>query len=109
MPVSYIPTNEPITEQVLREVARQLGSEWSTVAAALGVTRPRVQFIQRNAMLRGSPPFVVSLEMLMMWTKALPKCADKVSVSVVCRNCDVPCIRAHANASMPVSYTQLTL
>jgi len=73
-----MPTNEPITEDVLRDVASQLGPEWPTIAAALGVTRPRVQVLQRNAMLRGSPPFVVNYDMLMMWAKALPKCADKV-------------------------------
>ena len=78
VPVHYMPTNEPITEQVLKEVAKQLGPEWTTVAAALGVTRPRVQFIERNAMLQSLPPFVVNMEMLMMWAKALPKCADKV-------------------------------
>jgi len=76
--VHYMPTNEPITEQVLHDVASQLGPEWPTVAAALGVTRPRVQVIQRNSMLRSSPPSVVHFEMLMMWAKALPKCADKV-------------------------------
>jgi len=73
-----MPTNEPITEEVLREVASQLGAEWTTVATALGVTRPRVQVIQRNAMLQGSPQSAVNYEMLMMWAKALPKCADKV-------------------------------
>ena len=81
MAVNYMPTNEPITEDVLRDVAGQLqGAEWSTVAAALGLTRPRIQVIQRNAMLRSSPPLVVNFEMLMMWTKALPKSADKVRI-----------------------------
>ena len=99
VPVNYMPTNEPITETVLRDVASQLGPEWSTVAAALGVSRPRVQFIQRNAMLLSSPPLVMNFEMLMMWAKALPKCADKVRahvsrcISTTCRyinpNCDV--------------------
>jgi len=83
VPVHYIPTNEPITEQVLRDVASQLGPEWPTVAAELGVTKPRVEVIQRNAMLRSSPPLVVHFEMLMMWAKALPKCADKVYARAV--------------------------
>lgn len=76
-PVSYVPTNEPITEDVLRDVAKQLGPEASQLAAALGISRPRVQIIQRNAFLRGSPAVVVNFEVLMMWVKALPKCADK--------------------------------
>jgi len=78
VPLHYIPTNEPITEQVLRDVASQLGPEWTQVAAALGITRPRVQVIQRNAMLQSTPPSAVNFQMLIMWTKALPKCADKV-------------------------------
>ena len=79
-----MPTNEPITEDVLRDVAKQLGPESSQLAAALGISRPRVQIIQRNAFLRGSPAVVVNLEVLMMWVKALPKCADKVRASVAC-------------------------
>ena len=81
-----MPTNEPITEDVLREVARQLGPEWTTVATALGVTRPRVQVIQRNAMLQSQPPLLVNLEMLMTWAKALPKCADKVRTTATVRH-----------------------
>jgi len=80
-----MPTNEPITDPVLREVASQLSAEWTSVAAALGITRPRVQVIERNAMLKGSAPADVNYEMLMMWAKALPKCADKVSVHVSVR------------------------
>jgi len=56
----------------------QLGPEWSTLATALGISRPQVQIIQRNAMLKGSPPTVVHFEMLMMWVKVQQKCADKV-------------------------------
>ena len=79
-PVTYMPTNEPMSEAVLRDVARQLApAEASPLAAALGISRPRVQVIERNAALRGSPAAVVSYEVLMMWVKALPKCADKVS------------------------------
>ena len=78
-PVTYMPTNEPMSEAVLRDVARQLApAEASPLAAALGISRPRVQVIERNAALRGSPAAVVSYEVLMMWVKALPKCADKV-------------------------------
>jgi len=77
-PVSYMPTNEPITEDVLREVAKQLGPEAAQLAAALGISRPRIQVIERNASLRGSPTVVVNFDVLMMWVKALPKCADKV-------------------------------
>jgi len=78
-----LPTNEPITEEVLREVAKQLGPEASQLAAALGISRSRVQVIQRNAALRSSPALVVNFEVLMTWVKALPKCADKVRASVV--------------------------
>jgi len=80
-----MPTNEPITEEVLREVAKQLGHEAAQLATALGISSPRVQVIQRDASLRNSPTVVVNLEVLMMWVKALPKCADKVRVRPLAR------------------------
>lgn len=81
-PITYIPTNDPVTEDVLAHLAGNLGTEWVKVAAELGVRRTAVAMLERNAQLEGRPIGLVKFQMLQMWVKKLAKSEDKVNAAV---------------------------
>jgi len=77
-PITYIPTNEPVTDELLNQLAVGLGVEWTNVASELGVKRCDVAMLLRNAQLQGQPLTMVKNQILEMWVKMTAKEEDKV-------------------------------
>ncbi|XP_013408435.1 uncharacterized protein LOC106172334 [Lingula anatina] len=81
-PIRLINTSDPVTEELLRRFAEDLGDEWKRLAHYLNVRRTRVQAILRNNDLESSESKEdqAKYDMLMTWVKRVPKGMNKVSI-----------------------------
>ncbi|KAL3885313.1 hypothetical protein ACJMK2_025389, partial [Sinanodonta woodiana] len=79
-PITIVNDRDPINEQLMRQLAEEMGDEWKTVAYLLNVSKARVQAIQRNVNVYDLPEEDARFDMLMTWLKKMPKATDKVTI-----------------------------
>ena len=81
-PIVIRNVNDPITEEVLRDVAAELGDEWKRLAHYLNVKRMRIQAILRNCSQQEEDSRdaleEAKFEMLLTWVKRVPRGVAKV-------------------------------
>lgn len=71
------PGNDPITDDVLKEISADLGDEWQRVANALNVKKVRIQAIMKKNVSEDDDD--VKYDMLITWAKKVPRGLNKVS------------------------------
>ncbi|XP_021350911.1 death domain-containing protein 1-like [Mizuhopecten yessoensis] len=79
-PVTIIKTTDPVDDDLIRDLARDMGDEWKRVAQLLNVSRARIQAILRNVQISDKSEEDARYEMLLNWLKKMPKSTDKVAV-----------------------------
>lgn len=82
-PVTIITTTDPVDDELMRDLARDMGEEWRKLAQLLNVNRVRLQAIIRNVQVSDKSEEDARFEMLMNWLKRMPKSTDKVSENTV--------------------------
>ena len=77
-PVVIKAGNDPITDDVLREISGDLGEEWQKVAHALNVRKVRIQAIMKKNITEEKDD-EAKYDMLITWAKKVPRGLNKVS------------------------------
>ena len=72
--------HDPINEDVLRDVALELGEEWRQIARLLNVRRVRIQAILRNNASQDHADDENKYDMLLTWAKKVPRGYNKVNI-----------------------------
>ena len=81
-PVVIKPGNDPITDDVLREISGDLGDEWQKLAHALNVKKVRLQAIMKKN-IADEKDDDTKYDMLITWAKKVPRGMNKVSWSLL--------------------------
>ncbi|XP_060082127.1 death domain-containing protein 1-like [Ylistrum balloti] len=79
-PVTIITTTDPVDDDLIRDLARDMGDEWKKIGHLLNVSRARIQAIIRNVAVSDRSEEDARYEMLLNWLKKMPKSTDKVAV-----------------------------
>ena len=71
------PGNDPITDDVLREISGDLGDEWKKLAHVLNVKKVRIQAIMKKNIAEEKDE-EAKYDMLITWAKKVPRGLNKV-------------------------------
>ena len=82
-PVTFKTThNDPITEDILHQLAGELEADWQKVGYYLNVRRMRIQAILRNTAQSDNREEDAAYDMLVSWAKRVPRGMSKVKPTV---------------------------
>ena len=73
------PGNDPITDDILREISGDLGDEWQKLAHVLNVKKVRIQAIMKKNITEEKDE--AKYDMLITWAKKVPRGLNKVGYS----------------------------
>ncbi|XP_061190143.1 death domain-containing protein 1-like [Saccostrea echinata] len=79
-PVVIRNDSDAVNDNLMRQLAAEMGDEWRKVASTLNISKARIQAIIRNAQITDATDEDARFQMLMTWLKKMPKSIDKVTV-----------------------------
>ena len=74
------PGNDPITDDILREISGDLGDEWQKLAHVLNVKKVRIQAIMKKNITEKKDD-EAKYDMLITWAKKVPRGLNEVGYS----------------------------
>lgn len=77
-PVLIRNDSDPVNDDLMRQLAAEMGEEWRKIAITLNISKARIQAIIRNAQITDSTDEDARYQMLITWLKKMPKSIDKV-------------------------------